>query len=168
MSEKRQICLRLWHGCLCYLIHPPNFFYAGYVYGLTAPCFCSVARQPCRKHLRCKNSLFPSHDFWRCQGLHLWPRRRHSALVANHLMAFSLYCFAILSCSGSNIYPNPSITRNFKGRNGVQALRENVFFRGLGRRTGGAKRNRTADLLNAIQALSQLSYGPTVLSHIDP
>ena len=25
---------------------------------------------------------------------------------------------------------------------------------------GGAKRNRTADLLNAIQALSQLSYGP--------
>lgn len=26
---------------------------------------------------------------------------------------------------------------------------------------GGAKRNRTADLLNAIQALSQLSYGPT-------
>ena len=27
-------------------------------------------------------------------------------------------------------------------------------------RTGGAKRDRTADLLNAIQALSQLSYGP--------
>ena len=26
--------------------------------------------------------------------------------------------------------------------------------------TGGARRNRTADLLNAIQALSQLSYGP--------
>jgi hypothetical protein len=26
---------------------------------------------------------------------------------------------------------------------------------------GGAKRDRTADLLNAIQALSQLSYGPT-------
>ena len=26
--------------------------------------------------------------------------------------------------------------------------------------TGGAERNRTADLLNAIQALSQLSYGP--------
>ena len=25
---------------------------------------------------------------------------------------------------------------------------------------GGAKRNRTADLLNAIQALSQLSYSP--------
>lgn len=28
-------------------------------------------------------------------------------------------------------------------------------------RFGGARRNRTADLLNAIQALSQLSYGPT-------
>ena len=26
---------------------------------------------------------------------------------------------------------------------------------------GGANRNRTDDLLNAIQALSQLSYGPT-------
>ena len=28
---------------------------------------------------------------------------------------------------------------------------------------GGANRNRTDDLLNAIQALSQLSYGPAVL-----
>jgi hypothetical protein len=33
-----------------------------------------------------------------------------------------------------------------------------VFF------NGGAKRDRTADLLNAIQALSQLSYGPTLNS----
>jgi hypothetical protein len=29
-------------------------------------------------------------------------------------------------------------------------------------RIGGAEGNRTHDLLNAIQALSQLSYGPTV------
>ncbi len=28
------------------------------------------------------------------------------------------------------------------------------------KKDGGARRNRTADLLNAIQALSQLSYGP--------
>jgi hypothetical protein len=28
---------------------------------------------------------------------------------------------------------------------------------------GGAERDRTVDLLNAIQALSQLSYGPTLL-----
>jgi hypothetical protein len=28
-------------------------------------------------------------------------------------------------------------------------------------RDGGAERDRTVDLLNAIQALSQLSYGPT-------
>ena len=27
---------------------------------------------------------------------------------------------------------------------------------------GGAKRDRTADLLHAMQALSQLSYGPVV------
>ena len=31
----------------------------------------------------------------------------------------------------------------------------------IGLYNGGAKRDRTADLLNAIQALSQLSYGPT-------
>jgi hypothetical protein len=29
---------------------------------------------------------------------------------------------------------------------------------------GGAERDRTVDLLNAIQALSQLSYSPTALS----
>ncbi len=28
-------------------------------------------------------------------------------------------------------------------------------------RSGGARRDRTADLLHAMQALSQLSYGPT-------
>ena len=32
---------------------------------------------------------------------------------------------------------------------------------GTGRSAGGAKGSRTPDLLNAIQALSQLSYGPT-------
>ncbi len=30
---------------------------------------------------------------------------------------------------------------------------------------GGADRDRTDDLLNAIQALSQLSYGPTLHLH---
>ena len=29
---------------------------------------------------------------------------------------------------------------------------------------GGARRDRTADLLHAMQALSQLSYGPNVLA----
>jgi len=29
-------------------------------------------------------------------------------------------------------------------------------------RDGGARRNRTDDLFNAIEALSQLSYGPTL------
>ena len=31
----------------------------------------------------------------------------------------------------------------------------------LGRESGGARRDRTADLLHAMQALSQLSYSPT-------
>jgi hypothetical protein len=34
--------------------------------------------------------------------------------------------------------------------------------RGVVRTVGGAERDRTVDLLNAIQALSQLSYGPTM------
>ena len=38
---------------------------------------------------------------------------------------------------------------------------DNILF-------GGAKRNRTADLLNAIQALSQLSYGPMPAPAIEP
>ncbi len=33
---------------------------------------------------------------------------------------------------------------------------------------GGARRDRTADLLNAIQALSQLSYGPSGRTHESP
>jgi hypothetical protein len=45
-----------------------------------------------------------------------------------------------------------------------------IFTHSIGRRpkilytvaNGGADRNRTDDLLNAIQALSQLSYGPTL------
>ena len=36
------------------------------------------------------------------------------------------------------------------------ALRGGFFFEGF----GGARRDRTADLLHAMQALSQLSYGP--------
>ena len=38
---------------------------------------------------------------------------------------------------------------------------ENISFQGF--LLGGDKRDRTADLLNAIQALSQLSYTPMVL-----
>ena len=37
---------------------------------------------------------------------------------------------------------------------------ENRLFEGNCGRVGGAEGDRTPDLLNAIQALSQLSYGP--------
>jgi hypothetical protein len=37
-------------------------------------------------------------------------------------------------------------------------MSERAFYR---ESNGGADRDRTDDLLNAIQALSQLSYGPT-------
>ena len=33
-------------------------------------------------------------------------------------------------------------------------------------RSGGARRDRTADLVNAIHALSQLSYAPAILSRL--
>ena len=50
-------------------------------------------------------------------------------------------------------------------RTGVSAdgrtARSNNYRRGFGE-SGGARRDRTADLLNAIQALSQLSYDPWV------
>ena len=35
-------------------------------------------------------------------------------------------------------------------------------------KNGGAKRDRTADLLHAMQALSQLSYGPTLCTGLGP
>ncbi len=41
------------------------------------------------------------------------------------------------------------------------------LFRTMPRQDGGARRDRTADLLHAMQALSQLSYGPLpFLSHL--
>jgi hypothetical protein len=45
------------------------------------------------------------------------------------------------------------------------AVRKNMSLFNL--LSGGANRNRTDDLLNAIQALSQLSYGPFA-RHWDP
>ncbi len=40
------------------------------------------------------------------------------------------------------------------------AARQSSFFAELRTKTGGARRDRTDDLLHAMQALSQLSYGP--------
>ena len=52
-------------------------------------------------------------------------------------------------------------------RSGLQATKNPLFIAGfctsldyLGYVLGGAERDRTAGLLNAIQALSQLSYSP--------
>jgi hypothetical protein len=56
-----------------------------------------------------------------------------------------------LAATGA-IPPNPQA-------NTVGNERRNFFSSGIWR--GGARRNRTDDLFNAIEALSQLSYGPT-------
>jgi hypothetical protein len=51
------------------------------------------------------------------------------------------------------------VTSSYRLENRDKLSIELVFeISGLG---GGARRSRTADLLNAIQALSQLSYGPS-------
>ena len=61
-------------------------------------------------------------------------------------------------------------TQNFRGqkqeplkRKSPEILRFQDFFGTLHPVSGGDKRDRTADLLNAIQALSQLSYTPRSL-----
>ena len=54
--------------------------------------------------------------------------------------------------------PN-SVFRYNGGAGGLLTHRASAWTRRLNV-IGGAKRDRTADLLNAIQALSQLSYGP--------
>ena len=43
-------------------------------------------------------------------------------------------------------------------------IRDTTAFGSIPKHFGGDKRDRTADLLNAIQALSQLSYTPRYLS----
>ena len=50
----------------------------------------------------------------------------------------------------------PCVDQHNKGRRFRWITTKNMY--------GGAKRDRTADLLNAIQALSQLSYSPSLLS----
>ena len=45
---------------------------------------------------------------------------------------------------------------------GIEKLCFGVCFQVLININGGAEGNRTPDLLNAIQALSRLSYGPNV------
>ena len=54
----------------------------------------------------------------------------------------------------ANSYQN--LQRLTLSKKTVQALPERIFYL-----IGGAKRDRTADLLSARQALSQLSYSPT-------
>ncbi len=46
---------------------------------------------------------------------------------------------------------------------GVIAAKKNPRAQRRGSLFGGARRNRTDDLLHAMQALSQLSYGPETL-----
>jgi hypothetical protein len=59
----------------------------------------------------------------------------------------------LLGQSPPTSYPKDQSYANKKGRPGKDALQTSENF-------GGAEGDRTPDLLNAIQALSQLSYGP--------
>src|SRR5579864_5962125 len=81
---------------------------------------------------------------WGRRGIHHDHRINPRSAVLNHL--------EMCGC-GSVVVPQvarPDISS--------WAMKKNInLFRCL---SGGANRNRTDDLLNAIQALSQLSYGP--------
>ena len=50
--------------------------------------------------------------------------------------------------------------------NGHETITNGVYLKKQ-EDNGGAKRDRTADLLRARQALSQLSYGPVQTCHLD-
>ncbi len=63
------------------------------------------------------------------------------------------------SFESSRTHPNRGM--NLSRKPGWNAPGTGQSMGNAGWRFGGARRNRTADLLNAIQALSQLSYGPT-------
>ena len=69
------------------------------------------------------------------------------------LVAFLLQCFDIFCCF--DLVENGQIL-------GVKTGKNNKKLRNpkISKVFGGDKRDRTADLLNAIQALSQLSYTP--------
>ena len=76
------------------------------------------------------------------------------------LIAGITYCLGfneLPSDSSMRMLNNPRIRENGLGlwttRHSVDGIAASFF-------TGGAEGNRTPDLLNAIQALSQLSYGP--------
>ena len=59
-----------------------------------------------------------------------------------------------------------TMAQHFRGLNKEKVLKSfdfRTFLQIPQTRFGGDKRDRTADLLNAIQALSQLSYTPELL-----
>jgi hypothetical protein len=56
----------------------------------------------------------------------------------------------------------PQFPRAFSSRESIMRTDANCCFGRAGNPTGGARRDRTDDLLLAKQALSQLSYGPVV------
>jgi hypothetical protein len=63
---------------------------------------------------------------------------------------------------GQNLDRAATYTKTIRsGRNqvreGISMVSKGLIFE---RKSGGAERDRTVDLLNAIQALSQLSYSP--------
>ena len=54
-----------------------------------------------------------------------------------------------------------------KGRYDATTVGAALYYVKLGKKIGGGKRDRTADLLHAMQALSQLSYGPLLKPRSD-
>ena len=69
--------------------------------------------------------------------------------------------FAYEYAQRPNVFPLNNVIE--QGTNCKLRNRANSFFFRMSNKAGGARRDRTDDLLNANQALSQLSYGPNHL-----
>ena len=83
----------------------------------------------------------------------------HKAMARREPAALTSPCYAPpMGRAGSG----QSVRVGDNGQNTRVADDQWMNMAGFTGGTGGAEGNRTPDLLNAIQALSQLSYGPTV------
>ena len=83
------------------------------------------------------------------------------ALGARRLRRLAKAKIAVLGCNLEILFC-AKIESAFAKASADTRLPKVLLAEALAQASGGAKRDRTADLLHAMQALSQLSYGPNL------